>query len=273
MRSTSTWPRSVEPTSTVAVPLGMVARVEPVPPARRRSWWSWWSARRRSSIGPASFDDELHAEDQRDDSAERRRERRRRRRRGDQRRDSVARSGRGGGGGGHRSQNLRGRRGPARPRDRVRLMARQVEPDRTANVSAMATSKADLDGGVPAVTDHGDDLDDELRAADGRVPGPSGPGHPPAPARAHRRDAADQQLPRPQGRRHRPGRRHLAGHLLPVLPRGRVGHPRAGRGDGPRGSGAHRHRPRRQLEGQGRLRHRRRRWSTGSWASGRTTAR
>ena len=81
---------------------------------------------------------------------------------------------------------------------------------------------------------------------------------PPAPARAHRRDAAVEQLPRPQGRRHRPRRRYVAGDLLPVLPRGRVGHPRAGRGDGPRGPRPHRHRPDGTWKGQGRVHHRRR---------------
>ena len=79
---------------------------------------------------------------------------------------------------------------------------------------------------------------------------PAGPRHPPAAARRRGRAAGDQHLPRPQGRRHRPGGGHVAGDLLPVLLRRRGG--RAG--------------PRRGGRGRGR----RRRWrswsSTGSWS-------
>ena len=84
-----------------------------------------------------------------------------------------------------------------------------------------------------ALVDGDDGIDEEqLRAADGRVPGRRGRATRQTPARPDRRDAPGQQLPRPQGGGHRPRGGHLAGHLLPVLPRGRVGHPRAGRGDG-----------------------------------------
>ena len=87
--------------------------------------------------------------------------------------------------------------------------------------------------------------------------GSAGPGHPPAAARVHRRDAAHDVVPRPQGRRHRPGGRHLAGDLLPVLPRRRGGDPRAGRGDGAsRGEQFAELVRADQLEGQGRLRRR-----------------
>ena len=64
--------------------------------------------------------------------------------------------------------------------------------------------------------------------------GPAGPGHPPAAARLHRRDAADDVVPRRQGHRHRPRGGHVAGDLLPVLRRRRGGHPRARPGDGAR---------------------------------------
>ena len=82
-----------------------------------------------------------------------------------------------------------------------------------------------------------DSADDQRAGGDRRAGArPARRSHADPAARGHDRAARDPRRARPAGRRHRPPGRHVAGDLLPVLPRRRGRRPRAagGGGGGPR---------------------------------------